>query len=150
MSLFDDFNNRHPFENLEKEMRDLMAEQPDRSSVQKLPRLIVQEQVKTPSYIEHKEGVPKVGELSAAAVATDYEAAAKHIEEMGKELLKMAAKCEAMAKDALDAVEYINKTAEHYRNKAKEAYEQIEQAAMMTEQVRQTCREMREKIGQAV
>jgi len=150
MSLIEGFNNPHPFEKLEQEMRDMMAEQPGTSSVLKLPRLIDQEPVKTPSYIEQKEGVPRVGELSAAAVATDYEAAAKHIEEMGKELVKMAAKCEAMAKDALDAVEYINKTAEHYRNKAKEAYEQIEQAAMMTEQVRQTCREMREKIGQAV
>ena len=150
MSHIEGFNNPHPFEKLEQEMRDMMAEQPGTSSVLKLPRLIDQEPVKTPSYIEQKEGVPRVGELSAAAVATDYEAAAKHIEEMGKELLKMAAKCEAMAKEALDAVEYINKTAEHYRNKAKEAYEQIEQAAMMTEQVRQTCREMREKIGQAV
>jgi hypothetical protein len=110
MSLIEGFNNPHPFEKLEQEMRDMMAEQPGTSSVLKLPRLIDQEPVKTPSYIEQKEGVPRVGELSAAAVATDYEAAAKHIEEMGKELLKMAAKCEAMAKDALDAVEYINKT----------------------------------------
>ena len=49
-----------------------------------------------PDYVEHREGVSRVGQLSAEAVVRDYEAAAKEIEAMGVELISAARKCEAM------------------------------------------------------
>ena len=49
-----------------------------------------------PDYVEHQDGVPRVGALSAEAVVRDYEAAAKEIEAMGAEMIEAARKCEAM------------------------------------------------------
>jgi len=48
-----------------------------------------------PDYVEHQDGVPRVGALSAEAVVRDYEAAAKEIEAMGAEMIEAARKCEA-------------------------------------------------------
>jgi len=49
-----------------------------------------------PDYVEHEEGVTRVGALTAEAVVRDYEAAAKEIEAMGTELVNAAKRCEAM------------------------------------------------------
>jgi hypothetical protein len=43
-----------------------------------------------PDYVEHREGVSRVGALSAEAVVRDYEATAKEIEAMGTELIDAA------------------------------------------------------------
>jgi len=39
-----------------------------------------------PDYVEHQDGVPRVGALSAEAVVRDYESAAKEIGAMGADL----------------------------------------------------------------
>src|SRR6201981_3102425 len=49
-----------------------------------------------PDYVEHQEGVSRVGQLTAEAVVRDYEAAAKEIEAMGAELVNAASRCEAV------------------------------------------------------
>ena len=100
-----------------------------------------------PTYVEHAPDVPRVGALSAEAVVRDYEAAAKRIESMGKDLLDMASKCEAMTKGALSAIEYINDTATRYRDEAKRVFDQIELSTITTQEVRKLCDDMREKIG---
>src|SRR5256886_11069671 len=43
-----------------------------------------------PDYVEHAEGVPRVGALTADAVVRAYEAAAREIEAMGAELINAA------------------------------------------------------------
>ena len=99
-----------------------------------------------PDYVKHVEGVPRVGELSATAIAVDWEATAKQIETMGKDLMGLVEKCENQTKTILDAIKYINETATYYREQAKQVFEQIENASILTENVRKACVEMREKI----
>jgi hypothetical protein len=99
-----------------------------------------------PDWVKHVEGVPRVGELSATAIAVDWEATAKQIETMGKDLMGLVEKCENQTKTILDAIKYINETATYYREQAKQVFEQIENASILTENVRKACVEMREKI----
>src|SRR5215467_1861050 len=68
-----------------------------------------------PDYVEHQEGVSRVGALSAEAVVRDYEAAAKEIEAMGAELINAAKKCEAMTAQVHNAIAYVRDTASAYR-----------------------------------
>src|SRR5215467_10859821 len=68
-----------------------------------------------PDYVEHEEGVTRVGALSAEAVVRDYEAAAKEIEAMGAELIDAAKKCEAMTAQVHNAIAYVRDTASAYR-----------------------------------
>lgn len=99
-----------------------------------------------PDYVEHQDGVPRVGALSAEAVVRDYEAAAKEIEAMGAELIDAARKCEAMTAEVHSAIAYMQDTAAAYREDAKRIFKRIEDCAMLTEQVRQTCEALKHKI----
>src|SRR5215475_5228589 len=72
-----------------------------------------------PDYVEHQEGVSRVGALSAEAVVRDYEAAAKEIEAMGAELINAAKKCEAMTAEVHTAIDFMRDTAASYREEAK-------------------------------
>jgi len=78
-----------------------------------------------PNYVEHQEGVPPVGALSAEAVVRDYEAAAQEIESMGAELVDAAKKCEAMTAEVHTAIAYMRDTAAAYREDAKKIFEHI-------------------------
>ena len=60
-----------------------------------LPAIRVAPSGPMPDYVEHEEGVPRVGALTAEAVVRDYEAAAREIEAMGAELINAAKKYEA-------------------------------------------------------
>ena len=53
-----------------------------------------------PDYVEHKEGVNRVGKLTAEAIVREYDAAVKEIEALGTELSEAARKCEAMVSGA--------------------------------------------------
>ena len=155
-------NNGEPIfdsEQLEADVTDLVARMPQpprrgqrQTAAFQLPqtgRTI--DPVRTPStlpdWAKHVEGVPRVGELSATAIAVDWEATAKQIETMGKDLMGLVEQCENQTKTILDAIKYINETATHYREQAKQVFEQIENASILTESVRSACVEMREKIG---
>ena len=104
--------------------------------------------VALPDYVEHQDGVPRVGVLSAEAVVRDYEAAAKEIESMGVELIDAAKKCEAMTADVHDAIAYMRDTAAAYREDAKKFFKRIEACALFTEDVRKTCEEVKRKMAE--
>ena len=104
--------------------------------------------VALPDYVEHQDGVPRVGVLSAEAVVRDYEAAAKEIESMGVELIDAAKKREAMTADVHDAIAYMRDTAAAYREDAKKFFKRIEACALFTEDVRKTCEEVKRKMAE--
>ena len=99
-----------------------------------------------PDYVEHEEGVTRVGALSAEAVVRDYEAAAKEIEAMGTELIGAAKRCEAMTAEVHNAIAFVRDTAASYREEAKKIFKRIEECAIMTEEVRNTCESVKLKM----
>jgi hypothetical protein len=99
-----------------------------------------------PDYVEHEEGVTRVGALTAEAVVRDYETAAKEIEAMGAELINAAKRCEAMTAEVHNAIAFVRDTATSYREEAKKIFKRIEECAIMTEQVRKTCEGVKLKM----
>ena len=99
-----------------------------------------------PDYVEHQEGVSRVGALSAEAVVRDYEAAAKEIESMGAELIEAAKRCEAMTAEVHNAIAYMHETAAAYREEAKKIFKRIEDCALFTQDVRKTCQEVKRRM----
>ncbi|MBI5263693.1 MAG: hypothetical protein HY852_17945 [Bradyrhizobium sp.] len=102
-----------------------------------------------PDYVEHQDGVPRVGALSAEAVVRDFEAAAKEIEAMGAELIEAAKKCEAMTAEVHTAIGFMRDTAASYREEAKKIFKRIEDCAMFTEDVRKTCESVKIRMTEA-
>ena len=99
-----------------------------------------------PDYVEHREGVTRVGALTAGAVVRDYEAAAKEIEAMGAELISAAQKCEAMTAEVHNAIAFMRETAASYREEAKKIFKRIEECSILTEEVRKTCETVKLKM----
>jgi hypothetical protein len=99
-----------------------------------------------PDYVEHQQGVPRAGALSAEAVVRDYEAAAKEIESMGADLIEAAKKCEAMTAEVHHAIAFMRDTASSYREEAKKIFKRIEACALFTEDVRKTCEGVKRKM----
>ena len=99
-----------------------------------------------PGYVEHLEGVSRVGALTAEAVVRDYESAAKEIEAMGAELVSAAKKCEAMTADVHNAIAFMRDTAEAYRQEGKKIFKRIEECALFTEDVRKTCEDVKRRM----
>jgi hypothetical protein len=101
-----------------------------------------------PDYVEHQQGVSRVGALSAEAVVRDYEAAAREIESMGAELIDAAKKCEEMTAEVHNAIAYMRDTAAAYREEAKRIFKRIEDCAVFTQDVRKTCEEVKRKMSE--
>jgi len=99
-----------------------------------------------PDYVKHDMGVDEIGRLSAEAVISQYESAAKSIEAMGAELIDCAKRAEKMAADVKLAIEFVKETADKYREEAKSIFDRIEKASLLTIEVRETCDNMRRKI----
>jgi hypothetical protein len=99
-----------------------------------------------PDYVEHREGVSRVGQLTAEAVVRDYEAAAREIEAMGTELISAAKKCEAMTGEVHTAIAFMRDTAASYREEAKKIFLRIEECALFTEDVRKTCETVKRRM----
>jgi hypothetical protein len=99
-----------------------------------------------PDYVEHREGVSRVGQLTAEAVVRDYEAAAKEIEAMGIELISAAKKCEAMTAEVHTTIAFMRDTAASYREEAKRIFKRIEECALFTEDVRKTCETVKRRM----
>jgi hypothetical protein len=102
-----------------------------------------------PDYVEHTEGVTRVGALSAEAVIRDYESAAKEIEAMGAELISAAQKCEALTAQVHDAIAYMRETAAGYREEGRKIFRRIEECALFTEDVRKTCEQVKRRMEAA-
>jgi hypothetical protein len=111
------------------------------------PPLLRSPAMAIPDYVEHREGATEIGKLSAEAVVREYEAAAKDIEAMGRELIELARRCEAAARDALAVTEEVKDTAGRYREEAKRVFFQIENCSLVTAEVRKTCNELKERIA---
>jgi hypothetical protein len=101
-----------------------------------------------PDYVEHQQGVSRVGALSAEAVVRDYETAAREIEAMGAELIDAAKKCEAMTAEVHSAIAYMRDTAAAYREEAKKIFKRIEDCAVFTQDVRKTCEEVKRRMSE--
>lgn len=101
-----------------------------------------------PEYVEHREGVSRVGALSAEAVVRDFETAAKEIEAMGAELISAAKKCEAMTAEVHSAIAFMRDTAASYREEAKRIFKRIEDCALFTEDVRKTCENVKLRMSE--
>jgi len=103
-----------------------------------------------PDYVEHREGVTRVGALSAEAVVRDYEATAKEIEAMGAELIDAAKRCEAMAAEVHGAIAFVRETAAAYREQGKNIFKRIEECAIFTEDVRKTCESVKRRMMEGI
>src|SRR6266566_7578149 len=99
-----------------------------------------------PAYVEHTEGVSRVGALSAEALVRDYESAAKEIEAMGTELIEAAQKCEALTAQVHDAIAFMRETAAGYRDEGRKIFKRIEECALFTEDVRKTCEQVKRRM----
>jgi hypothetical protein len=100
-----------------------------------------------PDYVEHKEGVSRVGKLSAEAVVREYDAAVKEIEALGAELTEAAKKCESMVADVHATVNEIKELAADYREEGKRYFMQIEECSLTTSEVRSVCDALKKKIA---
>src|SRR5438445_10767315 len=100
-----------------------------------------------PDYVEHKEGVNRVGRLSAEAVVREYDAAVKEIEALGAELTEAAKKCEAMVAGVHSMVNEIKELAANYREEGKRYFLQIEDCSLMTSEVRTVCETLKKRIA---
>jgi hypothetical protein len=124
---------------------DVTAALPTRTQLPSISAPSVQSEP-MPGYVEHRNGVSRIGALSAEAVVRDYEAAAKEIEAMGAELIGAAQKCEAMTAEVHNAIAYMRDTAAAYREEAKKIFKRIEDCSLLTEDVRKTCETIKNKI----
>lgn len=100
-----------------------------------------------PSYVEHRDGVSRVGRLSAEAVVREYEEAAKEIEAMSAELTQMQQRVDEEAQRIHDVVQEVRSLAQRYRDEGKRLFERIEECAMMTDEVRTACATLAAKIS---
>jgi hypothetical protein len=112
-----------------------------------MPPTVAAPAIAMPDYVEHSAGATEIGKLSAEAVVREYEIAAKEIEVMGTELMKMVKQCEAATRDALAVNEELKETAGRYREEAKRVFQQIENCSQVTAEVRNVCTELRDKIA---
>jgi hypothetical protein len=100
-----------------------------------------------PDYVEHKEGVNRVGKLTAEAVIREYDAAVKEIEALGAELIEAAKRCEATVAGVHSVVNEIKELAANYRDQGKRYFLQIEECSLTTSEVRTVCEALKEKIA---
>jgi hypothetical protein len=91
--------------------------------------------------------VAEIGKVTAEAVMTQYEAAAKTIAEMKKPIEEWVAQCERALADLKAAMQYIEETATKFRTMGQETHDKIQRSSAAITEVRQTCDTIREKIG---
>jgi len=111
------------------------------------PSLSMPDHVAIADHVEHTEQATEIGQLSAEAIASEYEAAAKGIEAMGAELMARVKQCEAMTRDALAVTEEMKDTASRYPEQAKRLFLQIESCSLITAEVRKTCTDLKQRIA---
>ena len=100
-----------------------------------------------PDYAVHRPDVPEIGKITAEAVAIDYEAAAKEIEALGKQLTELQARVEKEAQAVHDAIAEVKGVAASYRDEGMRLFNMLEEASLLTKSVRETCTALASKIG---
>ena len=96
--------------------------------------------------VEHV-GEKDVGRLSAEAVLSQYERAAKAIESMGDDMKVSIANLEAAMVEADAAMKAVTELAATIREKGKLHQVQVEQATLMAKDITDACVEFRRKVG---
>ncbi len=87
-----------------------------------------------------------IGRLSAEAVLTQYEAAAKAVEKMGEAVKERITKLEGAMNECDTDLKIIAEAAEMIREKGKLVYVQIEEANALSQDVRRIANEFKEKM----
>ena len=134
---------------LERQIQDELLRSEPRYRDPRISRLptILSAAMMPEDYIEHSDAATDIGRLSAEAVVSEYEAAAKEIEAMGSELLKRAKQCEMMMAEALTVTEELKEVAAQYRAEAARVSDHIENCSQLVTNVRKTCIELRDRIA---
>ena len=132
---------------LERQIQDELRNEPHFRDprISRLPT--VRSAAMMPEYVEHSDAATEIGRLSAEAVVSEYESAAKEIEAMGSELLKRVKQCEIMTAEALRVTEDLKEVATRYRAEASRVSGQIESCSHLVANVRKTCIELRDRIA---
>jgi signal recognition particle GTPase len=90
-----------------------------------------------------------VGRLSAEAVLSQYEVAAKAVESMGDEIKERIKKLEAALIEADKDLKLVAEAAQAIREKGKLVQVQIEEASSLSEDIRAICADLKKKVGVA-
>jgi hypothetical protein len=132
---------------LERQIQDELRSEPHFRDprISRLPT--VRSAAMMPEYVEHSDAATEIGRLSAEAVVSEYESAAKEIEAMGSELLKRVKQCEIMTAEALRVTEELKEVATRYRAEAARVSDHIESCSFLVANVRKTCIELRDRIA---
>ena len=94
-----------------------------------------------------KQNLDDLGRMSAEAVLTQYEAAAKAFEEMGDAVKDRVAKIAGALLECDRDMKEIAETAELIREKGRHVQIQIEEASALSNDIRTACNEFKRKIG---
>ena len=88
-----------------------------------------------------------LGRMSAEAVLTQYEAAAKAVEDMGEEVRNRIEKLEDSLKDCDATMKALAEAAQAIREKGRLVQVQIEEASALSTDIRSKCEEFKQKVG---
>jgi hypothetical protein len=87
-----------------------------------------------------------IGTVTAEAVMTQYEAAAKTIEGMKAPLQEWTKECQTALADLQAAMTYIDETAKRFREIGEQTHQRIQKSSVALAEVRKICDEIRAKI----
>jgi hypothetical protein len=93
--------------------------------------------------IDHED----IGKLSAEAVLSQYDQAAKSVEELGNEIKDRIRKLEAAMIEANNDLKLIADASQKIMEKGKQVYLQIEEASGVSKDIRDTCAEFVRRVG---
>ena len=108
---------------------------------------ILQRPTPLPVVMPSVGNVGELGRMSAEAVLTQYEAAAKSVEEMGEDVKQRIVKLEAALAECHKDMQIIGECAQMIRDKGKLVQAQIEEASAVSADIRQACVEFKRKMG---
>ena len=89
----------------------------------------------------------ELGRMSAEAVLTQYEAAAKAVEDMGKEVMSMVKRLGQSLQECDNDMKVVAETAAAIRDKGKHSQALIEQVSALSTEIREACAEFKKKVG---
>jgi hypothetical protein len=88
-----------------------------------------------------------LGRLSAQAVLAQYEAAAKHVEDMGLAIKERIAALETCLHECDQDLRLLGDAAQVIRDKGKLAYAHIEHTSALSKEIRGLCTDFRQKMS---
>lgn len=105
------------------------------------------ERVQQPVQRTPSVALEDLGRMSGEAVLTQYEAAAKAVEEMGQEVKARITSIEEALVEADRDLKMIEEAAHVIRDKGKRVQLQIEEASALSSDIRATVAEFKKKVG---